>query len=137
MSKRKTPGAGHVPAPRAADDIRDLAEELRAAAREAREALGDLQRERKAIEQLARDKAEEVIASHVNSCIDELARHINRENIRISKMISEYQKTHLDHLIKEWTGLVDVRDLVDATLTLKELKRLAVKEQEREEGNGG
>lgn len=71
-----------MPAPRGGIDEQAAAHiiaDLRAAAREAREALGDLQRERKAVEQLARERAESVIASHVNACLTELTEDTGRQ----------------------------------------------------------
>lgn len=103
MSKRKTPGAGHVPAPRggteeaAAETIARLREELR----EARGALSDLVRERKAVEQLARDHAEKAIETHVNNCIGQLTDHVNQQLVKYGEAIQSYFHDVLLHTLRE------------------------------------
>lgn len=70
------------PAPRQLPDIDTLtktADDLRELLREARGVLSDLARERKAIEQLARDRAQEAIETHVNACIKGLETHIHQQ----------------------------------------------------------
>lgn len=135
MSKRKTPGAGHVPAPRGGDEqaMRETADQLRALLREAHGVLGDLARERKAVEQLARDHAEKAITTHVNSMLQELTAHVDRQN----KYIAEQQRTYLravaDDFLKRW-ATVDLKELTDAVGVVRQLKELFVEEEAKRSG---
>lgn len=100
MSKRKTPGAGTVPAPAGpVDQAQALIRQLREELREARGALGDLVRERKAVEQLARSRAEAVIEGHVNAMLVELGVNLNGQLVEHGNNIQLYFGAMLDHYL--------------------------------------
>lgn len=91
-SNRRKLGAGTPqvggPAPRRKMDTPEEAiAELRELLAEARGVLSDLVRERKAVEALARTRAEQVIESTAQ-CMDELNAHI-AETIRITRRFRE------------------------------------------------
>lgn len=78
---RRVLGSGIVPGPRptpapAAPQLDATADQLRELIREARGVLKDLERERRAVEKLAADKAEAIIEARVNVCMDQLNDHI-------------------------------------------------------------
>lgn len=120
MSRRKNPGAGPVPAPAGAvDQAGVVLEQLRAELREARGALGDLVRERKAVEQLARERAEQIIETHVNVCLAELTDGLNKNLEANARQILKYYQDMLDHYMNpKRHGMPDapsLTEILDAT----------------------
>ncbi len=94
MSKPKS-----SPAPRGdvVDQAAVVTEQLREQLREARGSLGDLLRERKATEKLARDRAEEAIETHVNACLRELTTHVDRIIVQYGESIQRYFQDLIDN----------------------------------------
>lgn len=131
-----------MPAPRGGSDqaMLETAEELRALLREARGVLGDLVRERKAVEQLARERAEKVIESHVNACIDELTRHVNREMPIYGAQIRNYFQGVLDHYLNpgryDHPGAPSVPEVLDAVAIIGRAKKVLNLNAEGETGGG-
>lgn len=133
MSRRKnTEGAGSIPAPSGGPEqaMVETAETLRALLREARGVLGDLTRERKAIEQLARDRAEKVIETHVNDMMAQLSSHVDTQY----KVITEQLRQYFAAMVKNWTGSIDVERLVAATELVERLHQLAQEEERKLHG---